>query len=113
MSVFLKTVEAETEQKKYYAYLDSKTQSAVNSTKFTANKKLEAERVYNLINLAFADQYTTYLSYKKTQATIKIEGANQYVFDTNPIIASIVAEWEARGYLFKFSKQGINIGIKK
>ena len=106
---FINTVEAETDQQKYYAALNAETINIANRSHFSAQAQLMLERAEQVLSMLHYDSNTK-LNYRKTLASIKV--FNRNIQDVAKY-QEYVEYLESKGFERKASKQGIIYSIKK
>lgn len=106
---FIRTVEAETAQQKYWAALNAETTNIANKSHFSAQAQLKLERAEQVLGMLHYDSKTK-LNYRKTLASIKVFNRNiQDVAKYDDYVEYLTE----MGFERKASKQGIIYAIKK
>lgn len=106
----INTIEAQTPQQKYYAWLNARSTTIENKSHFSSKAKLIMDRVYVVLNMLHYNSAVEEVNYRKTLAAVKVLNRNV----TNKKQYREYLEYlENLGFEVKSSKQGINYTIKK
>jgi hypothetical protein len=106
----INTIEAQTPQQKYYAWLDARSTTIANKSHFSAQAQLFMERVYVVLDMLHYNSAVKEVNYRKTLAAVKVLNRN---VTNKKQHREYLEHLESLGFVAKASKQGINYTINK
>ena len=106
---FLNTVEADTQQKKYFAALNAQQQNLCNRSHFSPQAQLIMERAEIMLSMLHFDSKSR-INYRKTLASIKIFNTN---IRNKRQYREYVEHLVSQGFQVKHTRQGIVYSISK